>query len=159
MRTLAKITLSCVSLLLILTGASSCGAKQDEVCEKRIAEEIYVGVPAQTADGALKSCRFKTTLDVAKKTLYADKWVGGPPVLERTQVLISLDSDKKVASVKVTKSLTGPQTIRSSHSVRTTNRSHSFSTKVGFATMMQRPVRWNAGYFYFPVPLPPLLLP
>ena len=75
MRTVAKITLSCGSFLLVVIWASSCGARQD--CEKRIAEEIHVGVPVETADDVLKNCGFKTTLDVAKSTLYADKRAGG----------------------------------------------------------------------------------
>ncbi|HLZ92011.1 MAG TPA: hypothetical protein VKQ28_09870 [Candidatus Acidoferrum sp.] len=43
-----------------------------------------------------------------KKTLYGDKVVQGTPISERTQVLIKLDSDDKVATVEVTTSLTGP---------------------------------------------------
>jgi len=107
MRTLAKITLSCGSFLLVLIWASSCGARQKRECEKRVAHEIHVGVPVETADGLLKRCGFKTTLDVAKNTLYADKRVGWL-IVERTQVLITLDSDKKVAGVTVTKGLIGP---------------------------------------------------
>jgi hypothetical protein len=86
MRTVAKITLSCGSFLLVLIWASSCGARQNRECEKRIAQEIHVGVPVETADGVLKRCGFKTTLDVAKNTLYADKRVGWL-IAERTQVL------------------------------------------------------------------------
>ena len=96
MRTVAKIILSCVSFLLVLIWASSCGPRRNRECEKRIAEGIHVGVPVETADGVLKRCGFKTTSDVAKDTLYADKRVGGL-IVERTQVLITLDSDKKVA--------------------------------------------------------------
>ena len=55
----------------------------------------------------LKGCGFKTTLDAAKGTLYADKRVGGL-IVERTQVLITLDSGKKVVGVKATKGLIGP---------------------------------------------------
>jgi hypothetical protein len=107
MRTVAKIILSCASFLLVLIWASSCGARQNRECETRIAEEIHVGVPAETADDVLKRCGFKTTLDVAKNTLYADKRVG-VLIVERTQVQINLDSDKKVAGVTVTKGLIGP---------------------------------------------------
>jgi hypothetical protein len=107
MRTVAKITLSCGSFLLVLIWASSCSARQNRECEKRVAEEIHVGVPVEIADDVLKRCGFKTTLDAAKSTLYADKRVGGL-IVERTQVLITLDSDKKVAGVTVTKGLIGP---------------------------------------------------
>ena len=93
--------------MLVLIWASSCGARQKRECEKRVAHEIHVGVPVETADGLLKRCGFKTTLDVAKNTLYADKRVGWL-IVERTQVLITLDSDKKVAGVTVTKGLIGP---------------------------------------------------
>jgi hypothetical protein len=107
MRTVAKITLSRGSFLLILIWVSSCGARQSRECEKRIAQEIHVGVPVETADGVLKRCGFKTTLDVAKNTLYADKRVGWL-IVDRTQVLVTLDSDKKVAGVTVITGLIGP---------------------------------------------------
>jgi hypothetical protein len=96
-----------VSFLLVLVWASSCNSRQNWECEKRIAKEIHVGVPVETAEDVLKWCGFKTTLDVAKNTLYADKQVGGL-IVERTQVLITLDSDKKVAGVTVTTGLIGP---------------------------------------------------
>jgi hypothetical protein len=107
MRTVAKIILSCGSVFLVLIWASACGARQNRECEKRIAEEIHVGVPVETADDVLKKCGFKTTLDVAKNSLYADKRVGWL-IVERTQVVINLDSDKKVAKVTVAKGLIGP---------------------------------------------------
>ena len=106
LRTTAKTVLSCASFLLVLIWASSWG-KENRECEKRIAEEIHVRVPVETANDALKKCAFKTTLDVGKNTLYADKRVGWL-IVERTQVLIVLDSDRKVVSVKVTKALIGP---------------------------------------------------
>jgi hypothetical protein len=53
-------------------------------------------------------CGFKTTMDPAKKTLYGDKLVQGNPVSERTQVLINLDSDNRVATVTVSTGLIGP---------------------------------------------------
>ena len=93
--------------MFVLVWASSCGPRRNRECEKRIAEEIHVGVPSETADDVLKKCGFKTTLDVAKNTLYADKREGGL-IVERTQVLITLDSDKKVVGVRVTKGLIGP---------------------------------------------------
>jgi hypothetical protein len=86
---------------------SSCGARQNRECEKRIAAEVRVGVAVESADAALKKCGFETTLDAAKNTLYGDKRVGGL-IVERTQVLITLDADKKVASVRFTKGLIGP---------------------------------------------------
>ena len=107
MRTVAKIILSCASFLLVLIWASSCGARQNRECEKHITEEIHIGVPVEAADDVLKRCGFKTTFDVAKNTLYADKRVGGL-IVERRQVLIILDSDKKVAKVTVAKGLIGP---------------------------------------------------
>ncbi len=61
---------------------------------------------AEAAD--LKKCGFKTTMDTTKKTLYGDKVVEGSPISERTQVLIKLDSDNRVASVSVTTGLIGP---------------------------------------------------
>ena len=107
MRTVAKTTFCCVSFLLAVVCASSCGTRQNRECERRIAEEIHVGVPVDIANDALKKCGFETTLDVAKHTLYGDKRVG-ELIVERTQVLITLDSDKKVASVRFTKGLIGP---------------------------------------------------
>jgi hypothetical protein len=106
-RTVAKIALLCASFLLVLIWASSCGARHKRECEKRIAEEIRVGVPVETADDVLKKCGFKTTLDISKNTLFADKRAGGL-IVERTHVLITLNSDKKVAGVTVTKELVGP---------------------------------------------------
>jgi hypothetical protein len=94
------------SLFLVVAWVSSCGTKQ-KGCEKRIAEQIHIGVPAAAADAVLKECGFKTSLDVAKNTLYGDKRVGSL-IVERTQVLVSLDPDKKVARVSVTKGLVGP---------------------------------------------------
>ena len=107
MRTAAKAIFFCATFLLVLIWVSSCGAKTEQECEKRIAEEIHVGVSVETANDALKKCGFKTTLDAAKNTLYGDKRVGGL-IVERTQVLITLDSDKKVASVTFSKGLIGP---------------------------------------------------
>lgn len=107
MRTAAKAIFSCATFLLVLICVSSCGAKTEQECEKRIAEQVRVGVPVETANDALKKCGFQTTLDVAKNTLYGDKRVGGL-IVERTQVMITLDSDKKVASVRFTKGLIGP---------------------------------------------------
>lgn len=103
----AKAILSYASFLLVLTSISSCGAKTEPECKKPIAEEIHVGVPVEAANDALRKCGFKTTLDFAKNTLYADKRVGGL-IVERTQVLITLDSEKMVATIKVTKGLIGP---------------------------------------------------
>jgi hypothetical protein len=107
MRTDAKFILLCSSFFLVVAWASSCGTRQNRECEGHITEKIHVGVPVETADAVLKECGFKTTLDAAKNTLYGDKRVGGL-IVERTQVLVNLDSDKKVAGVTVTKGLIGP---------------------------------------------------
>lgn len=102
-----KSILLCGSCFLVVAWASSCGTKQNRECESRLREEIHVGVPVETADAALKGCGFKTTLNPAKNTLYGDKRVGGL-IVERTQVLVTLDSERKVAGITVTKGLTGP---------------------------------------------------
>jgi hypothetical protein len=70
-------------------------------------EDIHPGDPLEIAEATLKKCGFKTTVDPAKKTLYGDKRVGDL-VSERTQVLINLDSDNRVATVSVTTGLIGP---------------------------------------------------
>jgi hypothetical protein len=75
---------------------------------KKIKEEIHPGLSLEIAEANLKKCGFKTTVDPAKNTLYGDKVVEGNPISERTQVTINLDSDKKVATVKVTTGLIGP---------------------------------------------------
>ena len=62
---------------------------------------------SEMAVTVLKKCGFKTTVDLAKKTLYGDKRVGSV-VVERTQVLINLDSDNMVATITVTTGLIGP---------------------------------------------------
>jgi hypothetical protein len=50
----------------------------------------------------------KITQDSTGKTLYGDKRVQRGIITERTQALIKLDSDGKVASAKVTTGLIGP---------------------------------------------------
>ena len=65
-------------------------------------------MPSDMAVTALKQCGFKTAMDSAKNTLYGEKLVKGTPISERTQVLVDLDSDKKVVTVKVTKGFIGP---------------------------------------------------
>jgi hypothetical protein len=95
--------------LLMSVWASACSRPlgQKSECEKHIAEEIHVGVPVGTANTILEKCGFKTETDAAKHTLYGDKRTGGL-IIERTQVVVQIDSDGKVAKVTVTKSLTGP---------------------------------------------------
>jgi hypothetical protein len=95
-------------LILVAITQSSCnsGARQD--CAKHVKEKILPGSSVGAAEAELQKCGFKTTTDPVKKTLYGDKVVQGTPVSERTQVLIKLDSDDKVATVEVTTSLTGP---------------------------------------------------
>jgi hypothetical protein len=104
----AKIIILYVSFALAVAGQSSCGNRQDRECEKHITEKIRVGVPLERAEAALKKCGFKTTTDPAKRTLYGNKVVEGNPVSERTQVLISLDSENRVATINVTTGLIGP---------------------------------------------------
>ncbi len=76
------------------------------MCEKHIKEEIHAGMLSEMAVTVLKKCGFKITADPAKKTLCGDKRVEGSLVVERTQVLINLDSDDRVATV--TTGLIGP---------------------------------------------------
>lgn len=95
-------------LIGIVAAQSSCGTGRQRDCEKRIKEEIHPGVPLEITEADLKKCGFKTTMDPAKKTLYGDKVVESSPASERTQVLINLDSDKRVVAVSVTTGLIGP---------------------------------------------------
>ncbi len=67
-----------------------------------------MGMSSAMAVTVLKKCGFETTVDPAKKTLYGDKRVEGSLIVERTQVLINLDSDDRVAAVTVTTGLIGP---------------------------------------------------
>lgn len=60
------------------------------------------------AEAALKNCGFKTTMDSAKNTFYGDKYVGNGLVIERTQVVVGLNSDNTVATISVTTGLIGP---------------------------------------------------
>jgi hypothetical protein len=92
----------------VVASQSSCGTGRQRDCEKHIREEIHPGVPLGIADAALKKCGFKTTIDLAKKTLYGDKLVERGPVSERTQVLVNLDSDNRVITISVTTGLIGP---------------------------------------------------
>jgi hypothetical protein len=98
----------CSLLIWIAAWQSSCGTGRQSGCEKHIKEEIHAGMPSEMAVTVLKKCGFKTTVDPAKKTLYGDKRVEGSLVVERTQILINLDSDDRVASVTVTTGLIGP---------------------------------------------------
>jgi hypothetical protein len=92
----------------------SCSGGPKEDCARHIQEEIHPGLPMETAEAALRSCGFttttdsKATIDPAKKLLYGDKRLEGFPVTERLQVLITPDSNNRVASVKVTSGLIGP---------------------------------------------------
>ena len=95
-------------LIGIVAWQSSCGTGPQRSCEKHIKEKIRPGVPLKLAEADLKKCGFKTTMDPAKKTLYGDKVVEGSVVSERTQVLINLDSENRVATVSVSTGLIGP---------------------------------------------------
>ena len=101
-------------LVGIVTWQSSCSNGRQQDCAKHVTEEIHTGLPVEAAEAALKKCGFtttmdpKATMDPTKKSLYGDKHVEGYPITERTQVLIKLDSNNRVASVKVTTGLIGP---------------------------------------------------
>src|SRR5882762_1429334 len=94
-------------LVGIAAWQSSCNTGPQQDCTRKIKEEIQPGLPLEIAEANLKKCGFKTTADPAKNTLYGDKVVEGNRISERTQVTINLDSDKKVAAVKVTTGLIG----------------------------------------------------
>ena len=95
-------------LCLPLCGAwlSSCSQKKD--CATTIQEDIRSGVSVEVAETKLKECGFKTTYDPAKNMLYGDKVKEGSPVAERTQVVITIDSEKKVTRVVASRGLIGP---------------------------------------------------
>ncbi|HEV2103330.1 MAG TPA: hypothetical protein VGR58_11190 [Candidatus Acidoferrum sp.] len=95
-------------LIWIAFWQSSCGTGRQSGCEKHIKEEIHAGMPSEMAVDILKKCGFKTTVDPAKKALYGDKRVEDSLIVERTQILINLDSDDRVAAVTVTTGLIGP---------------------------------------------------
>jgi hypothetical protein len=108
MRIAAKLPYCSMSLMISIwiSGCSRPLGQMSE-CENHITEEIHVGVPLETANSVLEKCGFKTETDAAKHSLYGDKRTGGL-IVERTQVLVEIDSDGKVAKVIVTKSLIGP---------------------------------------------------
>jgi hypothetical protein len=95
-------------LIGIVAAQSSCNTGRQRECEKHIKEEIHPGVPLEIAEAGLKRCGFKTTIDPVKKTLYGNKVGEGSPVSERTQVLINLDLENRVATVSVSTGLIGP---------------------------------------------------
>lgn len=102
-----KTTRACV-IFGIVIWQSCCGSGRQQNCEKHIQEEIRPGLSAENAQVDLQKCGFKTTMDPVKKTLYGSKLAGSGVVLERTQVLVDLDSDKKVLTVRVSSGLVGP---------------------------------------------------
>ena len=102
-------------LLIAMAGWQlSCSKASPAGCEKHIKEKIQPGVPLEIAESELKKCAFTVTMDPkitqypTAKTLYGDKRVQGGIITERTQVLIKLDSDNKVASTTVSTGLIGP---------------------------------------------------
>jgi hypothetical protein len=95
-------------VMLGLALLSSCGEKTKEDCAKHIGEKIRQGTSFEVAQANLKECGFKTTLDPAKKILYANKVMEGNPVSERTQVIIKLDSNERVVEVRVSTGLVAP---------------------------------------------------
>ena len=86
----------------------ACGKGREHDCEQRIKEEIHAGTSVETAEAVLKTCGFKTSVDVSNHLLYGDKVVAGSIVSERTQVTVDFDSEKKVTGVTVSKGLIGP---------------------------------------------------
>jgi hypothetical protein len=86
----------------------SCHSAPPHGCEKHIREKMQPGMSVDAARSELKKCGFKVTLDPAAKTMYGDKVVEGSPISERTQVLVKLGSDDRVASVDITAGLIGP---------------------------------------------------
>ncbi len=95
-------------LIGIVAWQAACSTGREPDCTKHIKEEIHPGLRQEIAEANLKKCGFRTTIDTSKKTLYGDKRVGDGVVLERTQVLVNLDSDNRVVTVSVTTSFTGP---------------------------------------------------
>jgi hypothetical protein len=95
-------------LMGVVAFQSSCGTARKQDCDKRLKEEIHLGAPQEIVEATLKKCGFKTMMDATKKTLFGDKLVQGIPASARTQVLINLDSDNRVATVTVTTGLIGP---------------------------------------------------
>ncbi len=108
LRVVGAVFLAAGLFVLLVALTSWWGNIHQRNCEKHIKEEIHPGVPAEIAEADLKKCGFKTTMDPAKETLYGDKVIEGSPVSERTQVLINLDSENRVATVRVTTGLIGP---------------------------------------------------
>jgi len=102
-----KATAAILALVGIVAFQASCGTSRQRNCEEQLKEGIRPGTPLEIAEAALKKCDFKTTVDPEKKTLYGDKREGSL-IVERTQVLINLDSDNRVTTVKFTKGLIGP---------------------------------------------------
>jgi hypothetical protein len=107
MRSIAKTVLS-FSFVVMVALCVSCGKGRERKCEEHLKEEIHVGISVETAEAALKKCGFKTSVDVSKQLLYADKLVEGSVVSERTQVTVGFDSAKKITAGKVTTGLIGP---------------------------------------------------
>jgi len=103
-----KATAAILALVGIVAFQVSCGTARQRKCEEQLKERIRPGTPLEIAEAALKECDFKTTVDPDKKTLYGDKRVEGSLIAERTQILINLDSDNRVTTVKFSKGLIGP---------------------------------------------------
>ncbi|MGA2900717.1 MAG: hypothetical protein ABSF40_10860 [Candidatus Acidiferrales bacterium] len=98
--------------ILFIMGAvawqSGCGSRREPDCADQIKEEIHPGLRQEIAEASLQKCGFKTTIDPVKKTLSGDKRVAAGLVIERTQVLIELDSNNRVATVSFARGLIGP---------------------------------------------------
>lgn len=85
----------------------SCGRNAPADCASSIRDRIRSGVSREFAETKLKECGFKTTYDRARNILHGDKFKEGNPVTERTQVVVSLDSQGKVTEVRVSSGLVG----------------------------------------------------
>jgi hypothetical protein len=105
---MTKRTIWFLFLVAIVAWESACSGRPQSDCAKHIKEEIRPGLSYELADVQLKKCGFKTTLDPATKSLYGDERVANGAVIERTQIVISLNADNNVASVSVSTGLVGP---------------------------------------------------
>ena len=103
-----KTAATIIFLMGIVAFQESRGTGQQQDCEKRMNQELHPGTPLGIAEATLKKCGFKTTMDLQRRLCTATSWFQGTPVSERTQVLINLDSDNRVATVTVTTGLIGP---------------------------------------------------
>ena len=105
-----KKTIRTTFLILALgtTWLSSCRQNTTADCDKKLKDEIRPGVAFEVAEAKLKECGFKTIYDRQKNTLYGDRLKEGLPVAERTQVVIDIDTNGRVAQMRLSRGLIGP---------------------------------------------------